>query len=101
MRIESFQEIKSWREARVLVKKIYEITNKGKFSKGYGLKDQIQRAAVSIMSNIAEGFDSGSSKNSINFLNYSYRFASEVESLLCVAFDLNYIENEEFKELKD
>ena len=101
MKIENFQEIESWKEARSLVNKIYELTSRNSFAKDYGLKDQIQRAAVSIMSNIAEGFDSGSHKSFINFLNYSYRSASEVESLLYVALDLNYINNEEFEELSN
>lgn len=97
MKIESFTEIDSWKEARDLVSKIYSISSKNDFSKDYGLKDQIQRAAVSIMSNIAEGFDSGSNKMFISFLNYSYRSASEVESLLFVSLDLKYITEEEFK----
>ena len=101
MKIENFQEIESWKEARILVSKIYKLTSRNNFKKDYGLKDQIQRAAVSIMSNIAEGFDSGSTRNFINFLNYSYRSASEVESLLYVAFDLNYINKEEFEELSN
>jgi len=100
MKIENFTEIDSWIEARKLVNKIYEMTQKEKFKKDYGLKDQIQRAGVSIMSNIAEGFDSGSNKMFINFLNYSYRSASEVESLLYIAADLRYINENEFKELK-
>ena len=100
MKIENFTEIDSWIEARKLVNKIYEMTQKEKFKKDYGLKDQIQRAGVSIMSNIAEGFDSGSNKIFINFLNYSYRSASEVESLLYIAADLRYINENEFKELK-
>jgi len=87
MKIESFTEIESWKKARQLVKQIYKITSKNRFSKNYGLKDQIQRASVSIMSNIAEGFDSGSQKSFINFLNYSYQSASEVESLLYIAHD--------------
>lgn len=100
MKIENFTEIDSWIEARKLVNKIYKMTKKEKFKRDYGLKDQIQRASVSIMSNISEGFDSGSNKIFINFLNYSYRSASEVESLLYVAADLRYINENEFKELK-
>ena len=69
------------------------------FKKDYGLKDQIQRAGVSIISNIAEGFDSGSIKAFINFLNYSYRSTSEVQSLLFVALDQCYIVRNEFDEL--
>jgi four helix bundle protein len=98
MQISNFTEIDSWLEARLLVKEIYNLTNRGKFTNDYGLKDQIQRAAVSIMSNIAEGFDSGSTKSFINFLNYSYRSASEVESLLYVAKDIEYITEEQKEE---
>jgi len=101
MKIEHFTDVESWKEARELVRNIYTITSRGGFSKDYGLKDQIQRASVSIMSNIAEGFDSGSNKMFINFLNYSFRSASEVESLLFVANDLNYINSKEFGELTD
>jgi four helix bundle protein len=99
MIIKSFTEIESWKEARELVNIIYNRTSDGKFAKDYGLRDQIQRASVSIMNNIAEGFDSGSSKSFINFLNYSYRSISEVESLLYVAVDLKYINGNEFQEL--
>ncbi len=99
MKIQNFTDIESWKAARELVKMIYLLTSKGLFSKDYGLKDQIQRASVSIMSNIAEGFDSGSNKLFINFLNYSYRSASEVQSLLFVACDLQYISKNEFEEI--
>ncbi len=99
MKIENFIDIDSWKEARKLVNTIYKATSKQEFSKDFGLKDQIQRASVSIMSNIAEGFDSSSNKMFINFLTCSYRSASEVESLLYVASDLNYINFENFNEL--
>ncbi len=99
MKIKDFKDIESWKEARELVKLIYSTTSKGKFSKDFGLKDQIQRASVSIMSNIAEGFDSGSDKAFISFLNYAYRSATEVESLLYVIIDLQYINETEFKML--
>jgi len=99
MKIEAFEDVESWKKARELVKSIYLLTNKNPFLKDFGIKDQIQRAAVSVMSNIAEGFDSGTNKSFINFLNYSYRSASEVQSLLYVATDLKYISNQQFKEL--
>ena len=73
------------------------MTGSGKFSKDYGLRDQIQRASVSVMTNIAEGFDSGSNKSFCNFLNYSYRSVSEVESLLYIALDLEYIDKNQFE----
>ncbi|MCK5704788.1 MAG: four helix bundle protein [Cyclobacteriaceae bacterium] len=96
MRIEKFEEIESWKLARELTKEIYRVTKLNNFSKDFGLKDQIQRASVSIMANISEGFDSGSDKSFINFLNYSYRSASEVQSLLYVVLDQKYISKNEF-----
>lgn len=96
MSLNHFTEIDSWKEARLLVKDIYLITSQNKISKDFGFKDQLQRAAISIMSNIAEGFDSGSSKSFINFLNYAYRSTSEVQSLLYTASDIEYINQNEF-----
>jgi four helix bundle protein len=96
MQIKSFTEIESWKESRELVKMIYYLSNKGDFSRDYGFKDQIRRAGVSIMANIAEGFDSGTSKSFINFLNYSYRSTSEVESLAYIGLDIKYMSIEEF-----
>ena len=97
MKITWFEDIDAWKEARVLERNIYKITGSGKFIKDFGLRDQIQRASVSIMANLAEGFDRGSNKYFINFLNYSYSSASEVESLLYIAFDQNYILIENFE----
>lgn len=96
MKICSFTEISAWKEARVLVSMVYGFTSKEPVARDYGFKDQIQRAAVSIMSNIAEGFDSSGDKSFANFLYYSLRSASEVESLLYVALDIKYIDAETF-----
>jgi len=99
MKIERFEELESWKLARELTKVVYSVTRKEKFSKDFGLRDQIQRAAVSIMANIAEGFDSRSDKSFINFLNYAYRSATDVQSLLYVASDQKYISDAEFDNL--
>ncbi len=99
MKIENFEEIESWKKARALANDIYKVSAKDKFRNDYNLVDQIRRASISIMSNIAEGFDSGTNKSFINFLNYSYRSASEVQSLLYITRDLNYISENEFKAL--
>jgi four helix bundle protein len=99
MKIERFEEIESWKKAQDLTKNIYILTRKNEFAKDYGLKDQIQRACVSIMANIAEGFDSGSKKSFIVFMRYPYRSASEVQSLLYITFDCNYITKKEFDDL--
>jgi four helix bundle protein len=91
--MERFEDIESWKKARELTSQIYGLTAKGDFAKDFGLREQIQRASVSIMANIAEGFDSGSKKSFILFLNYDYRSTSEVQSLLYIAVDCRYINN--------
>lgn len=99
MKIEKFEDIESWKAARDLTRNIYNLCSNGRFARDYGLRDQVQRASVSIMANIAEGFGSNSNKSFLNFLNYSFRSVSEVQSLLYVATDQNYITHEEFVNL--
>ncbi len=89
--IKRFEDIIGWQEARKLVKDIYQLTNKGDFAKDFGMRDQIQRAAVSVMTNIAEGFDCDSQVEFARFLGYSRRSAVEVQSLLYAALDIGYI----------
>ncbi|HTR80584.1 MAG TPA: four helix bundle protein [Bacteroidota bacterium] len=97
MKITRFEDVESWQKARTLTKMVYALTARDRFSKDFGLKDQIQRASVSIMANIAEGFDSGSGKSFINFLSYAYRSASEVQSLAYVALDCGYLSQSDFE----
>jgi four helix bundle protein len=89
--IKKFEDIIGWQEARKLVKEIYKITNEGSFARDFGMRDQIQRAAVSVMTNIAEGFDCDSQIEFARFLGYSRRSAVEVQSLLYAALDIGYI----------
>jgi four helix bundle protein len=96
MTIKNFEELEGWKKARELTSLIYSLTKKTSFSKDFGLREQIQRAAVSCMSNIAEGFDSDTDQQFIQFLGYSKRSASEVQSLLYAAVDNKYIDKEEF-----
>jgi len=96
MKAASFEDLKVWQDTRDFVKSIYEITTTDSFKKDYGLKDQIQRAAVSIMNNIAEGFERNNNKEFITFLKYSKGFSGEVRSMLSVALDLNYISKASF-----
>jgi four helix bundle protein len=93
----AFEELKVWQDARVFVKSIYDLTYLQKFNKDYGLRDQIQRAAVSIMNNIAEGYERDNNREFIKFLGYSKGSAGEVRSMLYVALDLKYITKEEFE----
>ena len=98
VRIEKFEDINVWKESRNLVNAVYQITSKSSFSKDFGLKDQIQHAAVSIMTNIAEGFERDNNKEFIRFLIYSKGSAGEIRSLLYVALDLKYISEKEFED---
>lgn len=99
MKIENFEDIKSWQRAREITSKIYQVTSAGSFANDYGLRDQIQRASVSVMANIAEGFGSDSNKEFIKFLNYSRRSVLEVQSHLYVALDQEYITQNQFNQL--
>ncbi len=96
MKIKRFEDIETWQEARILVKEMYRLTKTQEFSKDWGLSQQIQRAAVSIMNNIAEGFDSCSKAEFIKFLGYARRSSSEVQCDLYVALDQNYIDQHDF-----
>ena len=96
--ITRFEDIQAWQEARKLVKVIYSLTGLGSFTKDFGLRDQIQRAAVSAMTNIAEGFDCESRIEFARFLGIARRSAVEVQSLLYTAFDVEYITEEQLKE---
>jgi four helix bundle protein len=98
MKVKTFEDLQVWKDARLLVKSVYELTTLDNFKKDYGFKDQIQRAAVSIMNNISEGFERDNNKEFRNFLNYAKGSAGEVRSMLYVALDLNYITNEDFNE---
>jgi len=99
MKIETFEDIDAWQKARDLVNKIYEITGKGDFQEDYSLKDQIRRASVSVISNIAEGFDRQSDQEFIRFLYMAKGSVSEVQTQLYIAKDQNYITSEEFNVL--
>jgi four helix bundle protein len=86
-----FEDIQGWQEARKLVKLIYKLTSSGIFAKDFGLRDQIQRAAVSSMTNIAERFDCESKAEFARFLGIARRSVVEVQSLLYTALDVEYI----------
>ena len=94
--IQRFEDMQGWQEARKLVKMIYAVTNKDLFSKDFGMRDQIRRAAVSTMANISEGFDCESKIEFARFLGIARRSAVEVQSILYAALDTGYINPEEF-----
>ena len=96
MQIRRFEDVKTWQEARQLTRMVYQMTAQRAFAKDLGLASQIQRAAISTMSNIAEGFDSGSPTEFVRFLGYVRRSASEVQCHLYAALDQGYIGQTEF-----
>lgn len=100
-KIERFEDVEAWQKARELTKRIYAVTDNGKFSRDFGLRDQIRRAAVSIMSNIAEGFERGGDKEFFQFVSYAKGSSGEVRSHLYVALDAGYFSDETFSSLTD
>ncbi|MDP1545759.1 MAG: four helix bundle protein [Anaerolineales bacterium] len=97
--ITRFEEIEAWQTARELTKALYSTTEEGKFSRDFGLKDQLRRAAVSVMSNIAEGFESQTQALFIRYLGIAKASAGEVRSQLYVARDVGYLNEQQFSTL--
>lgn len=97
--IEKFEDIEAWQKARELTREIYRVTNRGTFAKDFGLRDQIRRASVSIMSNIAEGFGRGGNREFIQFLSMAKGSVSEVQAQLYVAVDVGYLTKDQFQQL--
>ena len=100
-RFEKFEDIIAWQKARQLTKDIYNCARTGPFAKDFGLRDQIQRASVSSMANIAEGFERGGDKEFIQFLSNSKGSCGEVRSHLYVALDQEYISQPVFDQFYD
>ncbi len=96
-----FEEIHAWQKARDVTLSIYRLTGEGKFSRDFGLKDQIRRASVTIMANIAEGHGRRTNLEFANFLNLARGSVSEVQSHLYIARGLDYIDESQFRELYD
>jgi four helix bundle protein len=100
-KIERFEEIEAWQVARKLTNVIYVASSNGKFARDFGLRDQIRRSAVSIMSNIAEGFGRSGNREFIQFLFIAKGSAFEVQAQLYVALDAGYLDQTKFQELFD
>ena len=98
-KIQKFEDILAWQKARELTREVYAHSKTGAFAKDFGLKDQIQRASVSIMGNVAEGYDRGGDKEFIQFLSVSKGSCGEVKSHLYVALDQQYINPIQFNQL--
>lgn len=102
MKIERFEEIEAWKEARVLVSQVYDLMKRTEsFGRDYRFRDQITASAVSVMSNIAEGFSRRSSREFIQFLFIAKGSCAEVQSLLYVALDQRYTTEPDFRRFYD
>ena len=100
-KIERFEDLIAWQKARVLTKEIYGLTRSHPFAKYFGLSGQIQRAAVSIMSNIAEGFERGGRAEFHQFLVIAKGSCAKVRSLLCVSPDVGYLNPDDCKRISE
>jgi len=98
-KIERFEDLIAWQKARELTKGIYQVTREGPFAKDFGLSGQIQRAVVSVMSNIAEGFERGGRGEFHQFLSTAKASCAELRSHLYVALDIGYLDQRTFDQL--
>ena len=98
-KIERFEDLTSWQKARELNRLVYDATRKGAFAKDFGLRDQIRRASVSVMSNLAEGFERGGDREFTQFLSNAKGSCGEVRCQLYAALDEKYLSEIEFREL--
>ncbi len=99
--MKSFEEMEIWKQARALTRLIYQLSAKDNFSRDYGLRDQIRRASVSVMSNISEGFERGGNKELLQFLAIAKGSCGEVRCQLYVAMDQEYLDQKSAATLID
>jgi len=99
-KIERFEEMEAWKCARRITQLIYQISSEGSFAKDFALVNQIRRAAISIMSNIAEGFERNGDKEFVQFLTISKGSCGEVRAHLYVALDQKYVDESKFAEIE-
>jgi four helix bundle protein len=98
---QQFEDLHVWQDARAVVRRIYEVSKQRPFRRDFSLCDQIKRAATSTMSNVAEGFERGSRKEFIQFLNVAKGSNGEVRSQLYIALDQEYLDEKLFTELRE
>ncbi len=96
-----FEEIDAWKEASELARAVYHVTSLASFNKDIELRRQMRRASVSVMANIAEGFDAASNREFLKFLGYALRSATEIQSHLYVALDQGYVDQKMFGSLQE
>ncbi|MCP9291788.1 four helix bundle protein [Gracilimonas sediminicola] len=100
-KIERYEDLKCWQQSRLLVNQIYKLVSDSSLKKEFALTDQLKRASISVMTNIAEGFNRYHKKDFIRFLDYSQSSAQEVKSLLYIVEDQGMIETERIKEIQN
>lgn len=100
-KVKSFEDLWVWQKGIDLVKKIYLLTGDGSLNRDFGFRDQIRRAAVSIPTNIAEGYERSSRKEYLQFLNIAKGSAGEVRSLLRIALDIGYVSQDDYHQLRN
>lgn len=101
MKAQEFEELNVYQRARELTNRVYEVTRNGAFARDFGLVDQIRRASVSIMSNIAEGFERGTNAEFVQFLYIAKGSSGEIRAQISVAFDQKYISKDVYDDLTD
>ena len=101
MKIEKFEDLQAWQQARVLANLVYDATDLGNFAKDFKLRDQIRGAAGSVMHNCTEGFYAGFDNEFVVFLKYARRSASEIQSEIYLALDRSYVDKTAFKQIYD
>ncbi len=99
-KVESFEDLLVWQKGMEIVKQVYFISKEGELCRDFAMRDQLRRAAISIPTNIAEGFERSSRKEYVNFLNFAKGSTGEVRSLLNVAFELGYLEPSQHETLR-
>jgi len=101
MAYQDFKELRVWQEAKQLAIEVYKITGNARFSKDYGLRDQVQRAAVSIASNIAEGYERNSHKDFVRYLLIAKGSLSELRTQMEIALQIGHIDENVFEQIED
>lgn len=101
MKIQRFEELNIWKESLIITKEIYDFTAKGRFSRDFGLRDQIRRAIISVSSNIVEGFEKNNNNEFVRFLKIAKGSAGEVRNQLYIALAISYITDKEFEKASD
>ena len=97
--IKKFEDLGAWKKARVLANQVYDASDEGRFARDFALRDQMRRAAISVLSNIAEGFERGGDKEFLQFLALAKGSVGELRSQLYLASDRKYIAPAQFKQL--